>query len=235
MRDHITSGSGSAAAAATAFALALATLAHGGSAHAQFDPLDGRTGLCITARGGYGAVTSQTPFAGTTYSNSDGSFTFNAEAGYRIVPLLSVGLHGGYQILPPHGTGFLSSSGGVGMLGAHLRIHPLGLIPSLPILDRIDLHVGVGFDPYVSGWQTTQLFADVNAHASWSAVGVPITVGLDLYLLGPLGLSVLGGYSPWWATSSCIESSCSSPSGNTQIGYWFLTAGLSLRFNVLHH
>jgi opacity protein-like surface antigen len=204
-------------------------------ARAQHDPRTGLEGAVHVGAGGFsndGAFRRPGSSGHGSYSPSVG---VHVTLGYRLIPLLSVGVRGLYQSLqtdPPRGT---EAWAGAYAVGAYARLHPLGLIPARrgDVLSRLDLHVGAGFDFVANGFAhtRTQIFgATVETRGSSAGVAVPVTAGIDFALHENVAVGALFQWSHWTSSELCGQgfgfSGCDTGAHEAE-SYFF--AGLGLR------
>jgi hypothetical protein len=220
----------------SALAVALAAGIAPSIAHAQFDLHDPQTGLEGSIHMGYGAFSNNAVFRAPGSSETGGllgSFGMQFFLGYRFVPVLSAGLHGGFNVLAVRNGGS-SDGANAGSFGFYARVHILSFLErrSRTYAGTPDLYVGVGFDPFaqVHAWNP-------NFEITTSGLAFPFQIGFDYALTENVAVGVLGIAAPWTATGACTRvlslTGCGSHNGEAE-AYLYIGLGVSGHFNLVH-
>ncbi len=215
------------AAVAAAAVLAVPSLAH-----AQFDLHDEQTGLEGSIHAGYGGFSHGAAFNNSTSGGgpTTGSFGMQFHLGYRVIPVLSAGFHGLYNVL-----GVRTGDGAdAGAFGIYARVHILSFMPrrTRSYAGTPDLFVGAGFDFFAQtkGWNGSTT-------VTGSGLAFPFQVGFNYALTDNVEIGVLGMVAPWTQSSGCVRFNASTLCGSTNTdpeAYLYIGLGVSGHFNLLH-
>lgn len=217
------------------------------NAHAQFDPHDRQTGIEGSAQVGYGSLSNggafQEPGARPNPGLLSGSAGMQLHVGYRIIPVLSAGLHVGWNYLSANSSGSTTAGGSATGVGLYARLH---LLAFMHHHDRAtagtpDLFFGAGIDLFASvdAWtHTTSILGAFDTSVFSQGIAVPLQLGFDYWITDGVAVGLLGLLAPWTAPTVCLRlnngsSSCDPRDRQNEV-FFFVGAGLTGRFNLVH-
>ncbi len=237
--------------ASSALALAAASALATNAANAQFDPHDRQTGIEGSVHLGYGGLSNggafQQPGATPNYGSLHGSFGMQFHVGYRIIPVLSAGLHVGWNYLSANSGGATAAGGGATGVGLYARLHILAFMQhrERSMSGTPDLYFGAGLDFFASvdAWThtVTNVFGTivtVDTSLATSGIAVPLQLGFDYWVSDHVAVGVLGQLAPWTAPTVCGRVNAGGPNCDTRDRqsevFYFIGAGVTGHFNLVH-
>lgn len=179
---------------------------------------------------GIGSFTNTTsPFQDTSSSLTTSvvgpSVGLHLQAGYRVVPRVSLGTRFGYQAFSKgDSTRDLTISGL--MFGAYARLY---FSPNFA-QGALEPWVGVGFDFVSSVSSTTTSSSGRSDTTSISTFGLPLSVGVDYNVGRNVSVGAIATLSVMIPREACAGNSCAS-SGLASNIYWFV--GIGARYNLV--
>lgn len=189
------------------------------------------TGFEATVVAGAGTFAGATSWAPGERFASVGLHGFLA---YRFSRPVDLGVHVFNQWLAVKGLSEGSSAVTFAASGGLLlRFHPLSLLQ----INRVDLSLGVGFDFFEYGRQTTRgddagptgLRTD-----AVSGVAIPVVLGLDLFVTRAVALGAIALWSPWWRSEACSAEGATAMACADAVSppSHYLFVGLGLRLHL---